>query len=114
MKYSLRFILAFLSVYRLSILLKYEEGPDKSLSNLRSYLGRKAAVGNKIDRFLADVTDCVHCSGVWFSLLTAICVLLPNAVTDFLLLWFGIAGAQEFLINKSYLQEFDYALEDFD
>lgn len=98
-----KFVLAFLTSYRLSELVALDDGPMYIFKSLREFLGKKASEDreNKLKRSAADLVHCPFCVGVWFSAFTVVLVLTETVVGNIFLLIFGIAGAQSFLSTMS-------------
>lgn len=80
----LRTFLAILAVYRITVLLIYDDGPRKIFYIMREKLPWR-------------VLECAHCMGVWVSLVVLPLILLPTVVGDVFLLWMAIAGGQSAL-----------------
>ena len=95
-----RLILAILSAYRLAELISVDDGPFKVFDRLRRWAGRNSTKSQFHNTF-ADLLHCPFCTGVWFSFAVALLVFLPSVPGDFVLLVFGIAGAQAFLESLS-------------
>jgi hypothetical protein len=91
----LRVLLAIFATYRLARGLSV----DVIASRIREGLGRKAAVAesNSFTFYAAELVNCPYCTGFWFAGLVSLTLVFPSAYGDFLLIWFGLAGAQAFL-----------------
>lgn len=103
----LRVVLAFLAVYRASHLISREEGPflgpfaDRNqtgfLERVRIHLGVYDFGPDGETTNLARGIACPLCVGVYLSWLASWVVLRPSRISDSILLWLGISGAQSFL-----------------
>ena len=91
----IRLILAIFATYRLARGLSV----DVIGNRIREGIGRKAAVASdhSFTWYAAELVNCPYCTGFWFAGVITLLILFPTAYSDFLLLWFGIAGAQAFL-----------------
>jgi len=100
---TLRIVLACLAVYRLSELFVLDDGPYFIFRKFRKWLGQRAAGSdmNGSEYMIAQLFECPFCIGIWLAALAVIPILLPNIVTDILLVWLAIAGAQTFLETVS-------------
>jgi hypothetical protein len=118
MSESLRLALAILAVYRLSFMLREDDGPLFLFERLRRFTDRKRKeeqertrqrLGLAEDDILIDSADlgtwasldegirCPYCVGVWAALLLAALLLWPTLPGDAFMLWLGLAGAQSLL-----------------
>lgn len=98
-------ILSILSVYRLSMLIAYDDGPLHILSAIREYAGRKASEGGLWWLSLAELLHCPFCLGVWFALAVYILLSTGSQFANAIIFIIGIAGGQAFLercTNGSY------------
>jgi hypothetical protein len=99
MSFILRLILAVLTVYRVAELFAVDDGPYGIFRNIRAFCGKKAA-GKDYSNFwfnMAGLVSCPFCIGVWFSAIALVPVYYPTTITDFVLVWLGIAGLQTYL-----------------
>jgi hypothetical protein len=113
-----RVVLALFAVYRLSFMLREDDGPLFLFERLRRYTDRKRKeeqectrhrLGLAEDDVLIDTAElgtwasldegirCPYCVGIWAALLLAFLVLRPTLAGDLFLLWLGLAGAQALL-----------------
>lgn len=90
----LYFVLASLAAYRLAELVAI----DVIAQPLRSVFGRFAAGKRQggLAWYLAYLVNCPYCLGIWFAAVLAL-LLQPNSILQYLLYWFGVAGAQTML-----------------
>jgi hypothetical protein len=114
----LRLALATFAVYRLSFMLREDDGPLFLFERLRRYTDRRRKeeqectrhrLGLAEDDILIDTAElgtwasldegirCPYCVGFWAALLLAVLVLWPTLLGDLLMLWLGLAGAQSLL-----------------
>lgn len=113
MNSTLRVFLTILATYRLASLVSSEEGPfsifDKLRANLGGYdLGPNGEPVTNLGRGII----CPLCTGVYIAAALTIAVLLPNWLTDVLLVWFGVSGAQTFLENLTSDEAIQEAIEE--
>lgn len=103
MTLPLRLLLAGLAVYRLSELFVLDDGPYFIFRRFRRWLGTRAAgtPTNSTRYMLAQLFGCPFCLGVWLAALFVIPVVLPNIITDILLIWLALAGFQTLLESKA-------------
>lgn len=96
-------LLLTLAVYRVSILITWEDAPYRVFYRFRLYLGRKANGGGVVWGELAELFHCPFCLGMWLSLLAA--VLVGGGWVNVLLMWFAISGGQHLLtaVTKHWL-----------
>lgn len=95
-----RLLFFIFACYRLAQLLPYDDGPFFIFTRLRNWLANKA--GNESEALgfwhsLDSLVTCPYCQGFWISLPLAYFFTYPLAITDFIILWFGISGMQAFL-----------------
>lgn len=86
--------LAILVCYRVSRLISLDIGPYRIFERIRLYCGKRAK-DSPLWFNMAEGVNCPYCVGVWIAFFLAI-FLCKNVLT-FFLLWFGIAGGQDFL-----------------
>lgn len=103
MTLALRLLCAAFACYRLAALLAIDDGPYHFIDRIRRAFGRKAAEGGATWKTLAELVYCPYCSGVWFGLPLALCVLWPFFLSDVVLIWFAITGLQAFLQSLTRL-----------
>jgi len=96
-EFTLTLLSAF-AVYRMSHLLKYDEGPFHVFQKLRVFLGTRASY-SKIAKFFADIVNCCYCSSIWIAIpfALALCTIYSFTVINFIILWLGLAGVAEFI-----------------
>lgn len=96
----LKFLIASLAVYRLSILITEDEGPYSIFQNLRKKAGGyELAANGEPETNLGRGIICPLCVGVWLSIPFAL--YLTGINTEFFIYWFAIAGLQTFLVRIS-------------
>lgn len=102
MTLALRILLAGFAVYRLSELFVLDDGPYFIFRQFRRWLGKRAAgsATNSTSYMLAQLFGCPFCLGVWLAALFVIPIMLPNVVTDIILVWLALAGFQTLLESK--------------
>lgn len=93
MSVLVRLLLAVLACYRLARLLSVDDGPGNVFLRLRALVPP--------DRMWGKLLLCPYCLGVWLAVLAPLVVLAPTTVSDVLLVWLGVAGAQDFLESRS-------------
>jgi hypothetical protein len=115
---AIRLVLATLAVYRLSFMLREDDGPLFLFERLRRFTDRKRKeeqertrqrLGLADDDILIDSSElgtwasldegirCPYCVGFWAALLLAALVRWPTLPGDMVMLWLGLAGAQSLL-----------------
>jgi hypothetical protein len=103
MSEPLRLVLALFAVYRLSFMLREDDGPLFLFERLRRFTDRKRKEeqerGQELGRWASidEGIRCPYCCGVWAALLLAVLVRWPTLAGDLFLLWLGLAGAQSLL-----------------
>jgi len=85
-------VLSIFANYRLSRLISI----DEITKPVRSLIGRKVTADkHNFWWWLAELINCPHCVGVWIAAVLA--WFIAYSITEFVLLWLAIAGAQSFL-----------------
>lgn len=83
-------LLAAFAAYRCANMFALEDGPFDVFAAIR------ARIDPEQQTWIGRGLNCPLCIGVWVSLVCAL-VIQPQSITQFFLMWFGIAGAQVFL-----------------
>lgn len=96
----LRFMLAGLATYRLTMFVVFDDAPLGIMLHIRVALGAYDWADDGSDKrkkWTGDFISCPYCVGQWVALLALVAVLRPAPVLDALLLWQAIAGIQAFM-----------------
>lgn len=90
-----------LVAFRISELLVIDEGPFEIFMSLRGW-ANGAPFDNSMRRNVANVLECVHCTGMWVSLLLGILYYFFHVTGPLTAILFAIAtaGLQSILANK--------------
>jgi hypothetical protein len=92
-----RWVLAALTVYRLSELVALDDGPFQFFARLRRWAG--VHPDDLIRENLAELLHCPYCLGVWFGAVVVVLAVWPTWPGDLALGMLGLAGAQSVLSN---------------
>ena len=90
-----KFILAVMSVYRLTRLIVKEEGPGDVLCRLRGEVTIRAVHSGKERGFwptLHGLVSCEYCTSVWVAALMSVFVMKKSRFAEWVLTWLGLAG----------------------
>ena len=87
-------ILSILATYRLSRMIIIEAGPLGIFTNIRAVIASRYAA----DHWIAAGIACPLCVSFWIAAVFA--ALMAATPTNFILLWFGIAGAVTLIFLK--------------
>lgn len=94
---TLKVTLLILSVYRLSMLIAYDNGPLGLIRAVRDFSGRNASNSGILWQSFAELVNCPYCLGVWFALFGYILFMANHPLADFIIIVFGLAGGQALL-----------------
>jgi hypothetical protein len=92
----LSIILAILATYRLALMLATEEGAFGVFVKIRERIDPTG----KQETWLARGVNCPYCVGFWIALAFALLLVHQDATihrSEFILIWFAIAGGQVLL-----------------
>jgi hypothetical protein len=100
---ALRLLLAALTCFRLGELFAVDYGPFYIFDFWRKLLGKWASGKSKygLAHSLAELFHCPFCLGIWFAAPAAYFWMYPTFLSDVLMIWLGLAGAQSFLQSLS-------------
>lgn len=95
-------VLCTLAAFRLSEMVVIDDGPFDVFIELRGWANQPPLDDHPLRRTLAGVLSCVHCSGVWFSILAGVYYYFFQSanVWNSILFFLAVAGAQSVLANK--------------
>lgn len=98
----LRWLFAALTVFRLSQLVVYDDGPWDVMLRLRTWagaydLGENGEPVMTWGKFFA----CPYCVGVWLAFGVLALVFTVSVAGDMLLAWWGLAGAQALMEGRN-------------
>jgi len=94
----LRWLLAVLATYRLALLLAEDEGPFGIFRRVRARLGGyDYGPDGQPDTLWGRGSRCALCIGMYIAAMTALWIVQPRTVSEFMIAWLGIAGGQAFL-----------------
>lgn len=93
------FIIYSLAAFRLAELFVIDDGPFDVFVNLRGWAFNSGKPTNVLRRNLYNVLSCVHCTGLWISLIFGFVFYFANDVTvaDSVLFALGVAGLQSIM-----------------
>lgn len=88
--------LAILACYRIAILISEDAGPFYIFEKIRVWAETRATDKGQFFGF-NDAIHCSFCVGLWVAIFLALMIIFRSYVGDFIILAFGIAGAQTLL-----------------
>lgn len=90
-------VLGFIS-YRIAGLLVWDKGPFGVFKKIQAYFGKRASKAgkNSVAFQIAEILNCVHCTGIYISFLLTF-MMQPESPVWFIAYWACIAGIQSFL-----------------
>ena len=107
----MRWILAALAAWRLAQFITLDDGPWDVMFLLRRRMGRYTLGPSPEDAGyyqpvtgLGRMLECIHCVGKWTALAVMVLALWPTLPGDFLLAWWGLAGAQSLIEGRRNAQ----------
>ena len=93
-------VLSVFALYRIPYMVAMEEGPFGVFVWLRSLMGSyDYDEENNVETATGRLFACPLCLGMYFAVVVLGLVVLDHPVSNFLLLWWGLAGAQAFFYN---------------
>lgn len=92
-------VICALAAFRLAELLVVDDGPFDVFMNLRGW-ANKPPIDNPPRGMVAGVLACIHCAGLWTSLLAGVLYASQNGVLRLILFILAIAGLQSILAKN--------------
>lgn len=91
-------VLSALAAFRLSELVVIDDGPFDVFFYLRGWANRPPLT--RLRGTLAGILSCVHCAGLWMSILVGLFYFSHNVIFQGILFVLAIAGLQSILARK--------------
>jgi hypothetical protein len=94
-------IFSALATFRLAEMFVIDDGLFDVFANLRGW-ANNTPFDNGIRRNISTLLSCVHCIGIWFSIIFGVAFYIINGVTifDAFVFTFAVAGLQSLLSNN--------------
>lgn len=95
----LQLLICALAVFRLSEMFVIDDGMFDIFINIRGWFNKAPMDSKGLRRTIANGLTCVHCVGIWFSILLS-AILFHSSIMDFIVSFLAIAGLQSLMANN--------------